>query len=459
LSLGQEALWLLYNLAPTSAAYNDAGAAMLTPVPNVDALADAVRLTAQRHDILRSVFTEADGVPGRQVRGAGTVDLDVRDASALDDVQLAHAARDVAVTPFVLDTEGPLRVVLLRRENDAALVIGDHHIATDAVSQWLIWRDVLHAYRAFATGRHPDLAPIDGTYDDYVARERRLLESPVRARMEDYWRGVCAGATAAELPTDRPRPPQQTFTGATYSRRLSPELVAGITETAARLSVTPFSLLLGAFQALVYRYTLQEDFLLGCPTTTRRSRSTRDVVGYFVNTLMLRAQLGRDSTFADVIQAAGRQVVRGTANVGYPFPLLLKTLGRSATSGAPPLFRIAFTMVAASRFDATLDQVADGRADTRDAGLRITPLEVPRLEGQFDLNVDITRSTSSMTAVFRYNTALFDSETIERLVGGFVRFLGQAVGNPSSRIVRAPLMDDSERSRLLMMGAGAVGPQ
>jgi len=455
LSVGQESLWLLYKLAPASAAYNDVGAGRLSPVPDVAALARSVRLVLRRHDLLRSVFVESGGVPGRLVHGTGLVDLDVRDVRGYSDQALHRTARELALTPFALETDGPVRVVLLRRDTDAVLLVGDHHIATDATSQWLIWKDLLDGYRSYAAGREPDLAPPGGTYDDYVAAERRLLGSPRRAELEAYWRGVCAGAGAAELPTDRPRPARQTFSGATYARRLDPQLVDRVTTAAARHAVTPFAYLLGVFQSLLYRYTAQDDFLLGCPTTTRRTRRTRDVVGYFVNTLVLRARFDRGTTFADAVRAAGEQVVRGTAHVSYPFPLLLSALGR--TAGAPPLFRIAVTMVTASRFDATLDRLADGESGVLDSRLHMTPVDVPRLEGQYDLNVEITRALTSMTLVFRYNTDLFDETTIARVVDAYLRLLEVSVTDPATRVSRASLVDPAERARLLALGAGAVG--
>lgn|GEM_PF-6427071 len=451
LSVGQESLWLLYKLAPAGTAYNDAGAGLLDPVPDVDALAKSVRLLSSRHDLLRSVFREPAGIPGRLVRGTDLVELEVRDVPGCGDADLRRMAREIALTPFTLETDGPARVVLLRREDDAALVVGDHHIATDATSQFLIWRDLLAAYRRFVAGREPDLPPVGGDYDEYVAAERRLLASARRVDLEAYWRAVCAGAVAGELPTDRPRPARQRFAGATHARRLDPDLVDRIATAAARHAATPFAFLLGVFQSLVYRYTGQEDFLLGCPTTTRRGRRTRDVVGYFVNALVLRARFDRGTTFAAAVQAASEQVVRGNAHARYPFPMLLELLGR--TAGAAPLFRLALTMVNANGYDSTLDRLADGESNVDDVGLRMAPLDVPRLEGQCDLNVEITRSATGMTMVFRYDTDLFDEATVARLVATYLRLLEVAVAEPSTKVGRAPLMDDAERARVLALGA------
>lgn len=451
LSVGQESLWLLYKLASASTAYNDAGAGLLDPVPDVDALAKSVRLLLSRHDLLRSVFRESEGTPGRLVRGADLVELEVRDVPGCDDADLRRMAREIALTPFILETDGPARVVLLRREDDAALVVGDHHIATDAISQRLIWRDLLAAYRRFEAGREPDLPPVGGGYDEYVAAERALLASARRTELEAYWRAACAGSVAAQLPTDRPRPARQRFAGATHVRPLDPELADRIATTAARHAVTPFAFLLGVFQSLVYRYTGQDDFLLGCPTTTRFGRRAQNVVGYFVNALVLRARFDRGTTFAAAVQAASEQVTRGSAHARYPFPMLLNLLG--GTAGATPLFRVAVTMVTANRVDSTLDRTEDGQSDVDVGGLRGRFLEVPRLEGQYDLNIEITRSAAGMTLVFRYDVDLFDEATIVRLVATYVRLLEVAVTEPSTKVGRVPLMDDAERARVLALGA------
>jgi hypothetical protein len=452
LSVGQQSLWLLYRLEPDSPAYNDAGAGRLTPGPDVAALARAVRLLLQRHEILRSRFVEIDGLPTRIEEPRGTA-LEVRRVDGVDAATLLRAVNELAKQPFDLERTGPLRIVLLQRETDAVLVVVNHHIATDAASQWIIWRDLLDSYAAFAQGRHPELVPLTGSYHDHVIAEQRLLTAK-REQLEQYWRGVCAGVEAAELPLDRPRPHRRSAPGATTSRRLSDDLVNGVHRTAAELGVTPFALLLGVFQSLIYRHTSQSSFLIGCPTTTRRQRRAIGVVGYFVNTLVIRADFEPRTTFAEATKRAAQQIMSGAAHVGFPYPLLQQLDAGRTRARRSAFFRIAVTMVSASRYGAALDDLADGKQVTSVGGLRMEVIDVPRLEGQADLNVEITRSTNSLTLVFRYDTGLFDEVTIVRLLDSYLRLVEAAVTDAAVPVTAVSVMSAAERAQMLAFGAG-----
>ena len=453
LSVGQQSLWLLYRLEPGSPAYNDAGAGRLTPGPDVAALAQAVHHLGQRHEMLRSRFIEIDGIPTRIEEQSGTV-LEVRRVGGMDEATLLRAVNALARQPFDLERTGPLRIVLLQRESDAVLVVVNHHIATDAASQWIMWRDLLDSYAAYAQGRPPELVPLTGNYHDHVIAEQRLLTAK-REQLERYWRGVCAGVEAAELPLDRPRPHRRSAPGATSSRRLSDELVDGVHRTAAELGVTPFALLLGVFQSLIYRHTSQSSFLIGCPTTTRRQRRAMGVVGYFVNTLVLRADFEPRTTFAQAAKLAAQQVISGAAHVGFPYPLL-QQLDAGPRARRSAFIRNAVTMVSASRYGAAQDDLADGKQVTSVGGLRMEIIDVPRLEGQADLNVEITRSTNSLTLVFRYDTGLFDESTIVRLLDSYLRLVEAAVTDAAMPVTAVSVISAAERAQMLAFGAGEI---
>lgn len=454
LAVGQQSLWLLYKLAPTSAAYNDGDAARMSPIPDIDVLNRALRATAERHDILRSCFVDGvgDAGPGahRELFAPELVTVEVRDVGPVGDARLSELVRDTVAEPFELSRTGALRVVLLRRETDAALVIAAHHIATDAKSQFLLWRDLLEAYRAYRVGEQPRWRSLRGTYDDYVARERSLLDSPRGAEMAAFWHEICAGAVAAELPTDRPRPQRPGFAGATHSRRLPDTLAVAVDDAARGLGVTPFGFLLGIFQSLLHRHTGQSDLSVGCPMTLRRTSALRDVVGLLVNPVVLRARFDPATTLADAVRAAAGQVGAASARAGYPFALL-------GGSGRAPLFRIAFTMVTTDP-DNPLPELGAEAPPMDFAGHQVTFLSVPHLEGQFDLTVEMTRSGSTLTAVFRYDTDLFDEASVVRLVEHYFTMLAAAAARPDLRVSRVSLVDEAQRRALLAMGGvGAPG--
>lgn len=224
LSHAQQALWFLYRLAPDAAVYNTGCALTVRSAVDLPALRAAVEALAERHDMLRSVFHDVDGQAVRLVGERHPLGLEVRELPGADPDGLAAAARAALREPFRLERDGAFRFVLLRRgETDAVLLTAGHHIGTDATSNWLIVRDLLHGYRRLTGGgadglSTDDLAtdalatddlttappPPKGSYADHVAKERTVLDSPRGARMEQYWHRVCADAAPAELPTDRP---------------------------------------------------------------------------------------------------------------------------------------------------------------------------------------------------------------------------------------------------------------
>ncbi|WP_422770149.1 condensation domain-containing protein [Plantactinospora sp. WMMC1484] len=495
LSVGQQALWFLYRLAPESPAYNITLAVRVRGALDDAALRRAVAALVARHPVLAAAFAEVDGVPrqfvtapalppaaaaspaGASAPGAGPADdsrapdgtapgsvpwLEIRDVPACTDEGLLGLARAVGAMPFRLGAGDVFRVVLLRRAaDDAALVLVTHHIVSDATSQWLLLRDLLAGYRGIAAGGPPDWAPLSASYRDHVEAERALLDSPRRERLERYWRERCTGVPAGVIPVDRPRPERQTFAGATHELRLSAELAARVRSAATAARVTPFAFLLGVFQATLYRYGGQDDFALGCPVATRHGRGLRDVVGYLVNTLVLRSSFAPGATFADAVAAAHRELLAGLAHVGYPFPLLDRMLGAARGASRAPLFRIAFTMVAADRFDPPLPLVPEGAVvgpEISYADLRLAAFDVPQLEGQFDLNVELRQAGASLTGAFRYNTDLFDAATMERLTGHYCRLLEAATADPTRRIDRVSLVDSAQLEQLLALGTGGVRP-
>lgn len=445
LSVGQRALWLLHTLAPDSAAYNDAGAVLFTPGLDLAVLERAAAALVERHELLRTRFVEVDGRPTRVPMAPGPVGIDVRDVPDLTDAELTELAGSLAKRPFDLAGSGPFRMHLLRRATDAALVLAAHHIATDAYSLHIMWRDLIEAYRADTAGQEPQWPALTGSFDDYVDQECALLDSPRRDELARHWRDVAAGAQAAELPTDRPRPDRSAFQGGTCSRSLPDDLYELSRATARELRVTPFSLLFGVLHSLLHRYTGDTELLLGCPTTVRRSRGLRDVVGLLVNTVVIRSRFTPATTFADVAADIGRQLTASMSRAGYPFALM-----GSGGTDRRPLFRIAATMVT---MDARLTG-GDGAGGVQVAGLAGTRLDVPHLEAQFDLTVEFTQTPHSLAVVFRYDRELFDERTIETLLDRYIALLRSASADPHLPVGRASTVGDQERRRLAMLGRG-----
>jgi hypothetical protein len=461
LSVGQEALWFINRMAPDSSAYNVVFTLRLHSRLDVPALSRAVRLTAHRHDILRSAFTEIDGVSCRVVSDSGLLNLEVRDVSGIGEDVLAGLVRAEVTRPFRLTAGAPARLVLLRRTpDDAVLVFVSHHIALDGPSQVLVLQDLLDAYQALREGGVPGWAPVKATYDDFVTAERRLLDSPRAAELAAYWRELCADAPIVlDLPTDRPRPRHQWLRGATHVFQMPADIVAGLVPATRAHRTTPARYLIGLFQALLYRYSGQRDFLIGCAATSTLGLNRQGVAGHFVNSIPLRTRCGPGSTFRDVVAETGTQLREGMHRVDYPTALLPRALGLSRASGTSGLFQVLATAITARRGSPLFALAASGQGTTATyAGLRLSAYPVPQQEGQFDVTLELLRDSTSIRCELKYDTDLFDAATIERLAEHYRLLIRAARDQPDRPVADVHLLDDLERARLLAFATGQPHP-
>ncbi|MFD8827676.1 condensation domain-containing protein [Streptomyces sp. NPDC059605] len=443
----QEAMWTAYRVAPHSASYNIVMPLLLRGHLDPAAMAEAVTAVGDRQELLRSVFTEQDGTPVRTAAERALVRMEFEDLDGIDEQGLRQAAEQTGARPFHLES-GAFRVVLLRRsDTEWALVTAAHHIVSDFTSRWLLVRDLLDAYAGISTGTAPAWRPIPGSYADHTAQELRHIASEAGRRGADRWRESVAGAPAAQLPLDRPRPAVRSLKGATVVRVLDPATAHGLDKAADDAGVTPFAYLLGVFQALTHRWTGQDEFVLGVPATSRTGKAQRDVIGCFLNTMPVRAEFDATSTFRGTAALAGERVMRGMVNVRYPCALAFP----QAT-----VFRTALFLVQMDRMEPPVPNVPPGQAigpSITYKGLDIALVDVPQQEGQLDLLLRIEQTFDGVTAVFSYDTDLLDHTTVERFADGYERMLAAAVADPGTRIADVELAGQDETAALLALGS------
>jgi amino acid adenylation domain-containing protein/non-ribosomal peptide synthase protein (TIGR01720 family) len=460
LSHGQQALWFLQQLAPESAAYNIASALRIKAEPDEAALRSAFQSLVERHAALRTTFSAVQGSPVQRLHEEAKASFETVDASLWDDVVLAGRLRDEAHLPFDLEHGPLLRVVLFRRADDEqVLLVVAHHIVVDFWSLAILMRELGVLYRAATHGTPATLESHTSNYVDYVRWQQRLLAGEAGERLAAFWRKQLAGELPVlNLHTDRPRPAVQTFRGAAEALRLDAQLTERLKALSRANDATLFMTLLAAFKALLYRYTGQEDLLVGSPTAGRHSAQFAPTVGYFVNPVVLRTSPSGALTFEEFLKQVRETTLAAFAHQEYPFDLLVKQLQPERDPSRPPLFQAMFTLNK-SHLDGEegIGAFALGEAGAQ-MNLGGLPLESMRLEqriAQFDLALTMVEAEDELSASLEYNTDLYDGVTIKRLLGHLRTLLEAIAARPSQRLDRLPLLDESERHLLLDEWSGA----
>lgn len=456
LSVGQNALWLIHRMAPETSAYNVAWSMRFRGPVDVAALVRAVELTVERHDMLRSVFTEIEGVPRRIVRDAGFVEMRLRTAHGASDEEVVKLVEAEIAKPFRLDDEGNCRFVHYEiGPQDYVFIFVQHHIATDFNSLARTMQDVLAAYTALRDGGKPDWTPLTESYADFVAAERELIESSRLHEMAEYWRGMLQGApTQLELPLDRPRPAHHRFSGAVHKFQLPRDVVDGIIKGARASRVTPVRHMLGVFQALLYRCSTQSDFLLGCDSSSSMSLAGRGVPGYYSNKVVLRARCTSSTTFRELIGDVNQQLAGASTNGDFPYAMLQQALGLPSRGGVQSLVQVGVSMITIDPRDPLLKLANNPEIDIEVDGVRISGLDLPQQAGQCDLVLEVIRSKGAVRCVLKYDTDIFTAATVRRMADHFVRLLRAAAADPDQRVAGVSLVDENERARLLAFATG-----
>ncbi|HSF41611.1 MAG TPA: amino acid adenylation domain-containing protein, partial [Thermoanaerobaculia bacterium] len=442
LSFAQERLWFLDQLQPGGSVYNIPLALRLRGDLSWSALAASLDEVVARHEVLRTTFAVADGRPVQGVHPELRLALPVADLSGLpEDARTPEAdrlAREEAARPFDL-ARGPLaRTTLLRlgREHHVALFTL-HHIVSDGWSMGVLVQEVGALYAAFLRGERPALPELPIQYADFALWQRQHLAGGVLAGQIAFWKEHLAGAPPVlDLPSDRPRPPVQRFRGARVSTFLPSDRLPGLAEP--RPGTTPFMLLLAAFQTLLSRLSGQEDLVVGTPVAGRNRLETENLIGFFVNTLALRAGLGGDPRFADALARVREVTVAAYAHEDLPFEKLVEELQPERSLAHAPVFQVVLVLQNAPMESLELP------------GLTLEPLPVEPGTTKFDLTVSLHETPQGLLCFWEHDSDLFDESTIRRFQGSFAALLAAALADPAQRLSELPLLADAERQELLL---------
>ncbi|HEJ5416845.1 TPA: pyoverdine non-ribosomal peptide synthetase PvdD [Pseudomonas aeruginosa] len=442
LSYAQERQWFLWQLEPESAAYHIPSVLRLRGRLDLDALQRSFDSLVARHETLRTRF-RLDGDEARQeIAASMALPLDIVALGPLEEGALARQVETTIARPFDLERGPLLRVSLLRlAEDDHVLVLVQHHIVSDGWSMQVIVEELVQLYAAYSRGLEVALPALPIQYADYALWQRSWMEAGEKERQLAYWTGLLGGEQPVlELPFDRPRPVRQSHRGAQFILELDIDLSQALRRVAQQEGATAFALLLASFQALLYRYSGQADIRVGVPIANRNRVETERLIGFFVNTQVLKADLDGRMGFDELLAQARQRALEAQAHQDLPFEQLVEALQPERSLSHNPLFQVLFNYQSEAR--------GNGQAFRFDE-LQMESVQFDSRTAQFDLTLDLTDEEQRFCAVFDYATDLFDASTVERLAGHWRNLLRGIVANPRQRLGELPLLDAPERRQTL----------
>jgi len=453
LSYGQQALYFLHQLAPESAAYNIVGAARLQAELNIPALGRAFQSLVERHPMLRTTFTNLSGQPIQEIHEHWEVCFQQEDVSTWSEACLNDRLVAEAHRPFNLEQGPLLRVNLFTRSpQEHTLLLVVHHLIADFWSGAVLMHELGILYQMHKAGTKATLSQLPLRYTDYVRATAAMLASPEGERLSTYWQTQLAGELPVlNLPTDRPRPPIQTYRGASHLLKLSADLTQRLKTLSLTHRSTLYMTLLATFQVLLYRYTGQEDLLVGSPTIGRNRADLAQLVGYFVNPVVLRANLSGNPTFKVFLDKVRSCVIYALAHQDYPFPRLVEQLHLTRDPSRSPLFQVMFVLQKEHLLEEGLAAFALGETGVKIklGELELESLSVEKRIAQFDLTLMMAEVDGALSASWQYNTDLFDAATITRTAKHFQTLLEGIVTDPKKLVSDLLLLTDSEQLQLL----------
>jgi amino acid adenylation domain-containing protein len=460
LSFAQERLWFLDRLEPGGVLYNVPSALRATGALDVAALEAALDEIVRRHEALRTTFDQHEGEPFQVVAPALRMSIPMVDLSALPEErrqaegQLALEAE--AARPFDL-LRGPLLRALLVRTagDDWSMLLNMHHIVSDGWSVGVLTAEVAAFYSAFLDGRPSSLPPLPVQYADYAIWQRQWLRGDVLEAQTSYWRERLQGVrTVLDLPTDRPRPPVQSFRGGHRPVRLPAPMPQRLRSAARESGATLFMALLAGLQAILHRYTGQEDILVGSPVANRTRSEVEGLIGFFVNALVLRGEFRSSApqgiTFRELLGRVRAAALGAYAHQDLPFERLVDELKIERSLARNPVFQVVFTFNTPSR-------------PLELPGLVLAPLGTEGASAKVDLLLGITEPESgrsdALEGSWEYSADLFDPSTLDRLSEHMAILLGAAAEDPDRPLSELPLLAASERGQILVQWNDTAAPE
>jgi amino acid adenylation domain-containing protein len=437
-------LWFLHQLEPDSPAYNQPKALRLSGALRIDLVQRALTALVDRHEVLRTTFTAVDGSPVQVVRATRPVELPLSDLSGVPiaerEAELQRRILAISRRPFDLARDPMLRAALLRLDaEEHLLLLVTHHIASDAWSKTVLYQDLAAFYEALAAGKPAVLPALPIQYADFACWQRQRLQGEALQSQLAYWKQQLRDAPPLlELPRDRPRPAVQGDRGAREPVTLSAALSQALGALSQREGTTLFMTLLAGFYALLHRYTGQDDLVIGSPVAGRSRVETERLIGFFLNTLVLRLRVAGNPSFRELLQNVRRVTLEAYTHQGLPFEMLVDEMQPERHRSRSPLHQVIFTL---RNTPTALPEIS---------GLKIREVDIDGRTAKYDLALLLMEEAGRLQGWLEYNTDLFEVATIRRLLGHYQTLLEGIVADPDRRLANLPLLTDAERQQLLI---------
>jgi len=453
LSYAQQSLWFLNQAFPDSPAYNVAFTARISSTLDLNAFRLAFQALVDRHPMLRTSYFAENGVPYQRIFGFKEVDYIEIAATGWSEEKLHESVTDAYKKPFDLETDTMLRIHLFVVDpSDYVFLLTSHHIAVDGWSMWILLDELRTLYQNYATGKGLHLKRIESEYTHYVQWQEQILNSEKGERLWEYWKNQLGGhLPQLQFPNSSNRPSMHDFEGGSHVFYLNQNLFAKINQLARSEGVTLYTIMLAVYQVMIHRYTGQDDILVSSPIAGRSRPEFSDIVGCFVNPVVIRGKIKTGLTFRDFLQETRKIVLAALNNQDYPLPLLTKRLQPKRNMSNSPLFQVDFVLQKPHRSDDIIalfgTAVDSGVMDF--AGLKLASYYIPQQQGQLDLSLELIEVNNTLCGNFKYRQSAFDAPTIARMHKHYTTLLTSIVDQPDQLVSDLPMISEKERNLLL----------
>ena len=435
LSFSQQRLWFLYQLNPESPIYNISAAFYLKGELNIDSLKKAIQEIVNRHQILRTRFDYENGLPYQKIYDKLEINLPVTIVSSPKEAK-AKATHD-AIIAFNLNELPLLRFNLFKiNEREFLFHITMHHIISDAWSCGIMIRELSALYQSYLHNHEPNLLKQELHYADFAIWQRSWLKNDLLSEQLSFWKEYLKDVPEVlSLPTDFPRSPNQTFAGDIISVEIPEKLRDRLKDLGKDFGTTLFILYIAAFQILLYRYSRQEDIVTGFPVAGRHHKGTENILGFFVNTLLLRSNFEDEPKFSEFIKQTHQNILNLFLHQDIPFEKLVEEFHHPRNMAHTPLFQVMFV------FQNVTGELPEF------PGMEIELTEIETGTAKFDLTITIRND--GLNADIEYNTSLFNRDTIELFLKNYQTLLESIIVNPDEKISRLEIIHSQQKNELL----------